>query len=245
MSDALRGSILMALVFPASIAGATTWTKTSVEDPIVTAKCEVQEPASFGSYVYDWPEKYDQVFWPLTDPNGVWLCGESGFVSFIGDMDISPGEKEKIAGYLKTNPLPKSAEIGLSEKLQRLQAIYALRDLDADQGIRITRALAYHFESLGEQQHANELRLSAFDRIKARLNEASLPIDLRLQYLFVNANYAREFGNSAEADLLLKELRAALSATDKEEIAGYIDYLKGLIDSSEKIEPGGKLAPGA
>jgi hypothetical protein len=69
-------------------ASATTWGEPqSVPDPLrQDAICKVAEPMSYGSYIYQWPSKYDQVFWPLTVPNGIWFCPESGFAAFIGEF---------------------------------------------------------------------------------------------------------------------------------------------------------------
>lgn len=57
---------------------ATTWGETDVDDPIVKdAKCTVGSPGSYGSYIYGWPSKYDQIFWPVTEESGIWFCPES------------------------------------------------------------------------------------------------------------------------------------------------------------------------
>lgn len=40
---------------------ATTWGEAEVADPILTGEtCQVSEPASYGSYIYHWPSKYDR-----------------------------------------------------------------------------------------------------------------------------------------------------------------------------------------
>jgi hypothetical protein len=49
------------------MASATTWGKSTVKDPVSGDGVEVQEPMSSGSYIYEWPGKEDQVFWPATD----------------------------------------------------------------------------------------------------------------------------------------------------------------------------------
>ena len=75
-------------------------------------------------------------------------------------------------------------------------------------------------------------------------NVCGMPARLKMEYLFVSANYAREFGDGAESDRLLTELDAALAAAANDaETADYAAYLKGLLDASRRISPGGKLAP--
>ncbi len=243
MKIGLHASAIAILWLQASAALATTWMNAEVDDPIAKGKCQVQQPASFGSYIYEWPEKYDQVFWPFTDPNGIWMCSASGFAAFIDDMKLGPEEKTQIAVYLKAHPL-RTPKPGIAEKLERLRAIYALRTLDPDRRLSMDRVLAYQYESAGGQAAADGLRRAALRGMAQRLQDAALPARLKMEYLFVSANYAREFGDGAESDRLLTELDAALAAAANDaETADYAAYLKGLLDASRRISPGGKLAP--
>src|SRR5688500_6341930 len=51
---------------------ATDWEPGEADDPLVHgAKCAGQMPTSYGSYIYDWPDKYDAVNWPITDANAL------------------------------------------------------------------------------------------------------------------------------------------------------------------------------
>lgn len=244
MKAGMHALAIVVLWLQASVACATTWTDAQVDDPVARGKCKVREPASFGSYIYEWPDKYDQVFWPFTDAEGIWVCAKSGFAAFIGDMELKPVEKTRIAEYLKANPLRKSAGLGTAEKLERLQAVYALRDLDPVRRSSTVRAMAYQYESIGDQDRANGLRRSALADMKQALQGGALPADLRLQYLFVAANYAREFADAAESDRLLAELETAiLAAAGDPKLANYADYLTALLPQARKIAPGGKLAP--
>ena len=113
------------LVFLSVTSFATEWTKSKVNDPILKGKkCSVNEPISSGSYIYEWPSKYDQVFWPLTDHNGIWVCEKSGYVSFMRDFkELTDREKLEISKYLKDK---KIKNLALNEILLRLEEIYAL-----------------------------------------------------------------------------------------------------------------------
>lgn len=241
---AMHALAIVALWLQAPVAYATTWMDAKVEDPVASGKCEVRQPASFGSYIYDWPDKYDQVFWPFTAADGIWVCEKSGFVALIGDMEIKPEEKTRIAEYLKAHPLRKSEGVGTAEKLERLQAVYALRDLDPAQHNSTMRAIAYQYEAIGDQDRANALRRSVLADMRQTLQDAALPANLRLQYLFVAANYAREFEDAAESDRLLADLEVAIRAAAADpSLADYADYLKAQLPEARKITPGGKLAP--
>lgn len=238
-----RRWIMVSLLLAAFPAPATTWGEETIKDPISGKNCKVSMPASSGSYVYHWPEKYDQVFWPLTDPMGIWICPVSGFASFIGDIELKPDEKSAIAAFLKgALPLAKAAEPGAV--LERLEAVYALRTLAPDAKSRIVRALAYQYQSNGRQAKADALRAQAGAIMEQRLGDADLDPALRLQYLFVTANYARELGLVAESDRKLEQLASLLAeAAHDEKRQGYAEYLGGLIASSRNIAPGGALAP--
>jgi len=163
---------------------ATTWGESEVEDPIEPEfKCKVQEPASSGSYIYHWPSKYDQVFWPLTAPQGIWYCKNSGFIAFIGDFEeITKEEKIKISQYLKESD-QKNID-NLTSKLELLEALYSLRNKDDEFNNRIKRVFAYLYEQEGQLELANSYRKSALEEINAFL-KTDLSEYKNLEYLYV------------------------------------------------------------
>jgi hypothetical protein len=65
----------------------------------------------------------------------------------------------------------------------------------------------------------------------------------KLEYLFVTAAYRREFGDVAESDAALGQLKAALESSTNEKLSGFVEYLTVLKNDIRKIEPGGALAP--
>lgn len=225
-------------------AAATTWGDDKIKDPVTGRSCKVQSPMSSGSYIYHWPEKYEQVFWPLTDRNGIWVCPGSGFAAFIGDIDLDDAEKSRISDFLRdAPPLPKNPEA--AQILERLESVYGLRTLDPDERSRILRALAHHHEVTGSQGNADALRRQAGVIMEDRLADAGLEPELRLQYLFVTANYAREFGRTDEADSKFEQLSSLLTeVADGDALNGYAQYLRELMASARTISPGGVLAPG-
>src|SRR5687767_2593138 len=115
----------------ASIAHATTWGEPRrVADPVRSdSQCLVESPASWGGYIYQWPSKYDQVFFPRTDPKGIWFCSKSGFTAFIGDFELTPNEKATVAAELARSykPIDKPT---LREKLVLLEKSYTARNQD-------------------------------------------------------------------------------------------------------------------
>jgi len=220
---------------------ATTWVKSEVDDPIFNGKkCSVQEPASFGSYIYSWPSKYDQVFWPSTDQHGIWFCGESGFTALMGDFsDIGSDEVEKIKDYLLNNP-PKDSTI--ETKLSYLKKIYSLREVDDAFNNRLLRILARWNQDLGNIEKANQYRKKALDGIELGL-KGEQGEGQRLEYLYLAANYNRQFGNKEASDAYLVRLSSYIDKVQDENIEGYAEYLKDLSTETRFIKKGGVLDP--
>lgn len=220
---------------------ATTWAKTTIRDPLANKKtCAVHEPSSYGGYIYQWESKYDQVFWPLIDPHGIWFCKHSGFTAFIGDVkDITPAQKTAIGAWLKQNYRGDSSIQG---QLRLIEGIYALRGGDDQFRNRLLRVLARWHQSLGNVDAANRHRRQAFDGIKLAL-EGKLADQRALEYLYLAANYSRLFGDAEASDRYLAKLSVAIAGIKDDELKGFGDYLTELAKETPSIKPGGVLDP--
>lgn len=221
-------------------ARATTWGSTTVEDPILAGEeCHVMEPASYGSYIYHWESKYDQVFWPLVEKNGIWFCKKSGFTAFIGDFDgLTEGEREEIQTYLREN---YSGGDTIEERLKLLEQIYSRRKKDDSFRNMLLRVLARWNQELGNLEEARRYRRLALTQIHAKLT-GELPGQERLEYLYLACNYDVYF-ELRSADDCVAEVKAALKEESDPELGDYVDYLEALIEETPRIKPGGKLDP--
>lgn len=238
--------VAIALAAPAS-ALSVTWSQRDIIDPIHEAPCRVQSLASSGASIYQSPEKYDQVFVPVTMEQGVWYCAGSGFASFIGDASLSAAEKTRIAGFLRLQPAPGTGAQApdIAYRLQRAEAIYALRDLPPGRRALVHRILAYDFEALADDPARARLhRQAALKLMLERLAEDALPAGTRMEYLFVSANYLREAGDAARADRLFSQLEKLIAGSAGSPAEGYGQYLQPLLAPARSIAPGGRLAPG-
>jgi hypothetical protein len=222
-------------------AHATTWFPKTVPDPFAAGKeCKVAEWGSYGGYIYSWPSKYDQVFWPYTDDAGIWYCESSGFAAFVHDFDkLKEGERAAIAAFLKEHP---GAVAPGADRLKRIEALYALREEDAQFRVFLLRLLAYKYEDLGDLDAAKAYRTRAFAAMQDAL-AAGVDEKTRLEYLYVCANYARKLGQPGKSDEYLEQLHAAASKAQPES-RSYADYLEKLAVETPNIGPDGKLAPG-
>jgi hypothetical protein len=247
---------------------ATTMQAMTVPDPIrAGATCTVNSISSYGSYIYDWPSKYDQVFWPQIDSDLVWFCPTSGFAAFVGDVDdITPAERDHIASWLADH-YDAARDTTLASTWRLLEGSYALRKRDAEFRNRLLRVLAYVNETaLMNPDAARGYRERALAEIRIAL-AGTLPPQTRLEYLFVAAAYARELGDEKESDGALAELDTALAPYRKaagtkdedtvdddasepseegdaaERLANYAEYIDELRGDVTRITPGGALAP--
>ena len=235
--------VLVVALGASTTTGAVTWAEREINDPVSGKPCRVATLASSGSYIHDWPEKYDQVFVPVTAAEGIWFCEGSGFASFIADDKLGRVEKERIAAFLQQQPRLEPQRSSLADRLQRAEAIYALRDLTPERRALLHRILAYDFESLADDpQRARQHRQAALAIMLDRLADESLAQGTRLEYLFVSANYLREYGDTARADRLLAQLEMQIANGDGE-TAAYAAYLQSMLPAARTIAPGGRLAP--
>lgn len=225
----------------AGAAGAITWAPAqNVPDPVDSAKtCSVQEPMSWGGYIYQYPSKYDLVFWPFTYPKGLWVCEDTGYVSFLTDFkDVSDDERKAIAAWLKGRDKPTDVRT----RLAQLEGIYALRNKNPEFRNQLLRTLARWNQDLGDLPRANEYRKTALAQIVASL-DTTLPELKRLEYLYLAANYSRVLGDVAGSDAWLAKLREAAGDAKDPKSKDAAGYLLKLADETPKIKPGGKLDP--
>ena len=233
--------LAFALALPAFPSAATTWTYTEVEDPIAPGKsCLVQEPASYGGYIYEWPSKYDLVFWPFTDPAGIWHCEHSAFTALIGDFEnLSESEIAAIRTYLASN---YNGGDDLETRLALLEDTYLLRKKDAHFNNRLLRILAQMYQLTGNVGRANGYRRKAYEQLKTLL-EDDLSDLARLEYLYLAANYARQFGDAPASDRYLAQFENTINGISDPELSGHVEYLSELAEQTRLIRPGGMLGP--
>jgi hypothetical protein len=238
-------AVLMLLACLALPAMATTWGETTIVDPISGKPCKVATPASMGSYIYEWPEKYDQVFFPVTAADGIWAC-PSGFASVIGDIDLSGVEKQRITAFLAKLDAGERQPASIADRLQRADTLYALRDLQRERRALIHRILAYDFERMaGDSDRSTFHRKAALEIMLGRLADETLSLATRMEYVFVSANYLREFGDPARAERLYSQLEWLITQSTGSQTESYAQYLQSLLVSARTIAPGGRLAPEA
>ena len=92
-----------------------TWFPAVIECPVCGTKNIFLQWGSYGSYIYQYPSKYQLIFWPYTDSAAWYSCKTCRFTAFMGIFQNLP--KEKIADLrraLEEVKLP--AQVQRSEK---------------------------------------------------------------------------------------------------------------------------------
>ena len=96
---------------------ATTWRPIEVQCPVCEEKNEFASIGSYGNYIYQWPSKFQYIYWPLTDAHVLYSCQKCYLTCYMWDFRRIP--KDKIA---------KLKEILSMEKIDR-KGIDSYRDI--------------------------------------------------------------------------------------------------------------------
>jgi hypothetical protein len=232
----VRGAVLV-LVLAGTIApgSATTLFSDTVASPVGDGECAVVNIGSYGSYIYGWPSKYDAVFWPHTEPNWLFTCAESGYVSWGSDFDeLTDEERTRIAAHLAGLSSRSLADAGFAERLDRAEALYRLRDKNEWFWAFFYRLRAYHAD---EPADAAEYRERALD-ILERLLPTLPPGVEKIEALYLVGEYRRRAGDDEGA---LKAFGAANNVrwtTDEgDEMVGHPHYRELTEDRANLIRP--------
>jgi hypothetical protein len=211
----------------------TTWEYDIVQDPILdSAKCLVQSPASFGGYIYEWPGKHDQVFWPLTEEDGIWFCNESGFTSLVNDFkDISREEKYQISIYLKENYNKTS---NIEEKLKLLEGIYSIRKKDEHDKNLLLRVLARWYQNIGKFDTSNAYRKKALAGIEISLR-GNLQEQKKVEYLYLASAYSHIFRDSMNCVKYSHQLDSIISDTNCIVTENNKEYFRRLLNEIPRL----------
>ncbi len=232
----------------AGSAAATEFVPVQAPDPLQAGGvCRGAEIMSFGSYIYQWPERFHLVFWPLTDADTYWTC-DSGLVLPVGPIpELDAASKDAIAAWLATSGARQDNESEAAWRIRVAEGVAAVRGDDPDLTLKLARAHAFHVSERGSDA-AHNARVALLPRIQARLADDDMPTDERWALQAVSAIYLRNVGRYEQAKAAEDELRKLLDAPlggDDADLGGFRDYLNALIaevSGSLPVELGPKPA---
>ena len=173
----------------ASRAEAITWSPGTTECPLCKKTVPVQRVASYGSYVYGYPSKYQLVFWPHTDSLSFYFCPDCHYSAFMGDFAKLPADKvkavkEAVAKLKKPQPQKPYDQIPIDYRLGITAAVSKVLGRDDLYWCHFERVLGYHLTKLGQKEAAKAARLRSLALAqKLILADVQEPTKKELMYL--------------------------------------------------------------
>jgi hypothetical protein len=237
--------ILLAAALPVFVFAITT-VEVKVVCPICHTENEFLDYASWGSYVYQYPSKFQLVFWPQTWSATVYSCKKCHLSLYMWDFKNFPKDKieatkKVLEGTKLSGEYAKYTDIPASEKLKIAEQVYKGMNRDDDFWCQFYRVLGYHLDHEGKLAEATEARLHAVEIAKRMLRDPANE-GRKKELLFISASMNHFTGDDNSA---LQQLKAAGHLkfhdvkVDEEHAKNYDEYLAKLIqDFIPAIEQG-------
>lgn len=228
-------SSLLALGFASPLAAITT-VDVEVVCPVCSTKNKFLDYASWGSYIYLYPSKFQLIFWPHTWNSTIYCCKRCHLSAFMWDFKELP--KDKIAStakLLESVTLPgefgKYTDIPASDKLAVAEKVYKLQARDDEFWNLFYRVLGYHCSMDKKPEEATAARLHALEIAQKMIAETAKAGHKK--ELLVIAASMRHFTGSdrdalAELDQAAK-LKYSDSKLGKAKSKNYDEFLSSLI----------------
>ena len=174
----LRGFLSTALFFLvlSSSASAITWVPEDFVCPVDNEKNTFLVVASYGSYIYSYPSKYQWLFFPVTDSPTYYLCKKCHLATYMWDFKELPKDKiVAIRATLKSitapKPFEKYTEVSVVERLAIIEKVYTQLGKDEEWWERFYRTQGYHLAKAGEQEKAAVARKKSLELVKKFLKD--------------------------------------------------------------------------
>jgi hypothetical protein len=228
---------IIAAVVLAPPAKATTWAESTVRDPVSGKKIKVQEPVSSGSYIYSWPGKEDQVFWPMTDDNWLWFNPKIGYGAFGNDFETLEGEAlERVRSWLAAHYDKAKPPATRTELLAWLEQIYTQRGMDDDFWCYFYRLLAFDL-SRSDPAKSLEYVRKAMPLLERQLVNPKSDAS-RIATLYLLGEYHRRLGNLDDSRSYFDQVKSATYQDQEGKTLVGPPYFVKLIEEREKIGSG-------
>jgi hypothetical protein len=186
---------------------------TELVDPISGEKVPAYKCVSYSSLIFDSPSKYDMVYWPFTDERWVVINPSNGYGAFYDEFEkLSDSDKKPISIWLKKHFKICNKPISYKEKLDWIGKIYSLRKMDNHFWSKYYCLLAFVYrDSLKDSSYYVAKAIPFLVQEYKRIS----PGKMRLQILFLLAEYHRRLGDSLKAEEFQEKLRSLASMEEK------------------------------
>lgn len=234
---------ILCLLFSLTIRiNATTWFPAKHTCPICKHEGEYQEIGSYGGYIYQWPSKYQYIYWPLTDFQSVYCCTKCHFSTYMWDFDsVDVSKIDTLKSFLTTVHLDKKyrdyLEIPMITRLEIAEKVYKILGKDTEFWCKFYRVIGYHYEYDKNTTKAKEARLTALGLAKQMLLDVNYSGQEK-EVLFIIAAMHNFTGQKDSALVYLDQaaLKTYENKTWEEENAkGLDEYLTALIKNYKEF----------
>jgi uncharacterized protein (DUF2225 family) len=173
-----KGLVLGLLLVTAGILVATTWAPTEVQCPVCHTKNSFNSIMSYGTYIYGWPSKFQNIFWPATDGSSLYTCKHCYLTLFMWDYDKLPASKVEDVRHALQNvtvdpKYVKYTDIPMSNRLEIAEKVYSVLDKDDQFWSWFYRVQGYHFALEKNPEQAKAARVKALEYARKLLNDPS------------------------------------------------------------------------
>jgi hypothetical protein len=185
----LIGLFTLAFAFTAS---AITWAPKEFTCPIDNESNTFMVVNSYGGYIYQYPSKYQGLFFPQTDSPAFYICKKCHLATYMWDFDKIPKEKlpelrQVLAGIKVSKTFAKYTELPVTERLAIMEKVYTILGKDGDWWENFYRLRGYHYGKEGNAAKAAEARRRSLELITADLNDAKSTAPKKLLYYLSGA----------------------------------------------------------
>jgi len=228
--------IISAFITLAFTISSTTWYPVEHTCPVCNDTYEYQQIASYGSYIYQSPSKYQYVYWPLTESQSIYSCPNCHFSTYMWDFDTIPKNKiDTITNFLETVNIDNNSndylDIPITIRLEIAEDVYKILGREIEFWCRLYRVMGYHFDKTSMSKKAKYFRLQALNNARLMLNDTNY-IGQEKEILFIIAAM-HNFTDQSDSSLFYLEKASQLTyknknLTNKRE-KGLDEYLTDLI----------------
>jgi uncharacterized protein (DUF2225 family) len=230
---------------------AITTTEVEVICPVCHTKNKFLAYMSWGSYVYQYPSKFQLVFWPHTSSATIYSCSHCHLSLFMWDFNDFPKDRieettKLLDGVKLSGSFAKYTDIPASEKLLIAEKIYKQLGREDEFWLLFYRVLGYHFTQEKKTSEAAEARIHVLEIAKRMLDDTANS-GRKKELLVITAAMQHFTGNDAAAldSLKAAEPLAFFDAKAGEEHSKNFDsYLSTLIKEFIPAIQSGKVPEG-
>ena len=168
-------SIFLLLLFSSGVL-AITWYPKEFTCPIDKQKNTFMVVGSYGSYIYQYPSKYQWLFFPNTSGNNFYMCKKCHLTTYMWDFDKLPKEKlpaiRNVLAKIKFDrEFDMYNKVPVTERLVVMEKVYEALGKEELFWERFHRIKGYHYGKEGDSKRAEESRRKSLKYIDAELKK--------------------------------------------------------------------------